>query len=250
MNKIKILLFFLLGTFGMVYSQPPNKSLVVDYYTLMRSYDEQAIPDVRVFELKCDGLHSSFSLNKDSCNWFVTTYSVFKDFSPKGELVYTERIEDKEYFYKEDLPNFDWEMLDGDMTVCSYPCQKAKTYFRGREWVVWYAIDLPYSDGPWKLSGLPGLILQAQDAKGDFKFVAQKIAMSEKEVPSYDVRQMTKTTAKYFAEDCMDAAKNPSLMSAFRNGKRPKMAMDGRMLPPDPQTACLMEYFDVKKKRK
>ena len=58
---------------------------------------------------------------------------------------------------------FDWQLLDGDSIVCGYPCHKATTIFRGRIWTVWYTLDLPYSDGPWKFCGLPGLVLYAYD---------------------------------------------------------------------------------------
>ena len=65
---------------------------------------------------------------------------------------------------------FDWQLMEGDTLVCEYPCKKAQTRFRGRTWTVWYTLDLPYSDGPWKLCGLPGLILYAQDNEGKFIF--------------------------------------------------------------------------------
>lgn len=65
---------------------------------------------------------------------------------------------------------FVWELLDGDSTVCEYPCKKARTTFRGRTWIVWYTLDLPYSDGPWKFCGLPGLVLHAYETEGYFRF--------------------------------------------------------------------------------
>lgn len=65
---------------------------------------------------------------------------------------------------------FTWELLKSDSIVCHYPCHKAQTTFRGRTWTVWYALDLPYNDGPWKLCGLPGLILHAQDSTRQFIF--------------------------------------------------------------------------------
>ena len=65
---------------------------------------------------------------------------------------------------------FSWQLQDGDSIVCSYPCHKATATFRGRTWTVWYTLDLPYSDGPWKLSGLPGLILHARDNEGKLIF--------------------------------------------------------------------------------
>jgi GLPGLI family protein len=65
---------------------------------------------------------------------------------------------------------FDWQLQDGDSVVCEYPCHKAVTTFRGRTWTVWYTLDIPYSDGPWKFCGLPGLVLHAYDSKGYFRF--------------------------------------------------------------------------------
>ena len=65
---------------------------------------------------------------------------------------------------------FDWQLLDGDSIVCGYPCHKATTIFRGRFWTVWYTLDLPYSDGPWKFCGLPGLVLYAYDSEDKFRF--------------------------------------------------------------------------------
>ena len=65
---------------------------------------------------------------------------------------------------------FDWQLLDGDSIVCGYPCHKATTTFRGRTWTVWYTLDLPYSDGPWKFCGLPGLVLYAYDSEDKFRF--------------------------------------------------------------------------------
>ena len=44
--------------------------------------------------------------------------------------------------------------------------------FRGRRWTAWFATDIPVSDGPWKLSGLPGLILEAYDKGHQYTFTA------------------------------------------------------------------------------
>lgn len=64
----------------------------------------------------------------------------------------------------------DWVMKDGTKQILGYLCKKASCTYRGRTWTAWYALDIPISDGPWKLCGLPGLILQADDNKGHFSF--------------------------------------------------------------------------------
>ena len=48
----------------------------------------------------------------------------------------------------------------------------ATSDFRGRRWTAWFATDIPISDGPWKLGGLPGLILQAYDEGQQHVFTA------------------------------------------------------------------------------
>ncbi len=65
---------------------------------------------------------------------------------------------------------FDWQLQEGDTIVCEYTCHKAVATFRGRTWTVWYTLDLPYNDGPWKFCGLPGLVLHAYDSEGCFRF--------------------------------------------------------------------------------
>ena len=53
--------------------------------------------------------------------------------------------------------------------------QKAECSFRGRDWVVWYAEDISLSDGPWKLGGLPGMILYAESKDGEHTFTATRV---------------------------------------------------------------------------
>ena len=67
------------------------------------------------------------------------------------------------YLIEEDFPVIDWTICeDSTMQVLGYDCHKATAKFRGRTWTVWYAEDIPLNIGPWKLGGLPGLILKAK----------------------------------------------------------------------------------------
>jgi GLPGLI family protein len=52
-----------------------------------------------------------------------------------------------------------------------YDCQKATGAFRGRTYDVWFAPELPIPSGPFKLGGLPGLILEAQSQDGLVQFL-------------------------------------------------------------------------------
>lgn len=96
--------------------------------------------------------------------------TIFKNYPKAGKLTHTEKICVDWFRYDEDMPQFDWELIDSTVTVLGYECQGARCSFRGRDWMVFYAEEIPVMEGPWKFSGLPGLIMKADDADGHYRF--------------------------------------------------------------------------------
>lgn len=105
---------------------------------------------------------SSLSGNKSSY-----LYKYYKD----------NRIVEEDYFditpwrCTEEWEKPEWEIIDESKQIMGYQCFKAITDYRGRKWIAWFAPDIPVQEGPWKLCGLPGLILEASDSAGDYSFV-------------------------------------------------------------------------------
>lgn len=95
--------------------------------------------------------------------------TIYKNY-PSGKLTHTEKICQDWFRYEEDLPVLEWELTDSVTNELGYECQSARCSFRGREWSVFYTEDIPLADGPWKLHGLPGLIMKASDEKGHYTF--------------------------------------------------------------------------------
>lgn len=95
--------------------------------------------------------------------------TIFKNY-PEGKLTHTEKICMDWFRYEEEMPAIDWELTDSVATILGYECHSARCRFRGREWRVFFTEDIPLSDGPWKLHGLPGLIMKASDEKGHYTF--------------------------------------------------------------------------------
>jgi GLPGLI family protein len=89
---------------------------------------------------------------------------------PEGEISSFDKIVPNRYFYTEPTPNFGWELTDDTLTVGGYLCKKAVGKYAGRTWTAWYSEEVPASYGPWKLCGLPGMILQAKDKDNIFSF--------------------------------------------------------------------------------
>ena len=79
------------------------------------------------------------------------------------------------FFYEEDYIPQQWIIGDSTKQILGYTCKKAVCDFRGRHWVAWFAVEIPIKDGPWKLNGLPGLILEAYDSKMDYHYTATRI---------------------------------------------------------------------------
>ncbi|MBR8765865.1 hypothetical protein IX336_001243 [Porphyromonas levii] len=86
------------------------------------------------------------------------------------------------FFYTEPFPT-DWIMGEGTKEIAGYTCHEAKLSFAGREWTAWYTEELPLPYGPWKLAGLPGLILAAEDATGEISFELAEIRSKKGIVP-------------------------------------------------------------------
>ncbi|MDE6791503.1 MAG: GLPGLI family protein [Muribaculaceae bacterium] len=95
--------------------------------------------------------------------------TIFKNY-PEGKLTHTEKICQDWFQYEEEMPQLDWELTDSVATVLGYECQSARCKFRGREWTVFYTEEIPLPEGPWKLHGLPGLIMKASDENGYYTF--------------------------------------------------------------------------------
>lgn len=99
----------------------------------------------------------------------ATMYQVYKDYMQKNITV-TYRSDEEIFRYKEPYPDFQWVMTNEKKTIMTYPCQKTTLDFRGRAYEAWFSPILPFSDGPFKFSGLPGLILEMQDSKKHYVF--------------------------------------------------------------------------------
>ena len=100
----------------------------------------------------------------------MSTY-VYKNY-PTGQMTITDRSSSQGYRYADSLHAQTWTMGDSTREVLGYTCQQATADFRGRRWTAWFATDIPISDGPWKLGGLPGLILKAYDEGQQHVFTA------------------------------------------------------------------------------
>ena len=97
------------------------------------------------------------------------SYQIFKN-HPSGKVTTTDRLGTTNILCEEANERPEWTLHPDTMTILSYSCQKATCKFKGRDYTAWYTMEVPVSDGPWKLHGLPGLIIKAEDSRGHYSF--------------------------------------------------------------------------------
>ena len=86
---------------------------------------------------------------------------IYKDWNTNKSIAETLN---GELIWVEKMPYFDWTIhWDETDEYLGYKVIKATTtYFDGKEVTAWFAEEIPISDGPDFLSGLPGLILKCR----------------------------------------------------------------------------------------
>lgn len=93
----------------------------------------------------------------------------------EGKMTTYTGVWDSHYKITEDIPTPEWVIHeDGTRNIIGFNCTMATTHFRGRAWKVWFSEEIPLPLGPWKLGGLPGLILAAH-CDGYFDIIASNI---------------------------------------------------------------------------
>lgn len=136
--------------------------------------------------------------------------------SPLGHAVNLYVVRDKNRFkvwdeiygehrkYSEPIEERDWTIIgDSTKNILGYDCIMALAGYHGRLWKVWFTPDVPVNAGPWKLLGLPGLILEAVDSTDQHHFIANGIqAVTMNIPPVYEPYSYEKTTRKKFLKLC------------------------------------------------
>ena len=111
---------------------------------------------------------------------------------PNGQTTVRDWIFPHEFEGAEPTPEIAWTLTDDTLTVGGYLCQTATCKFRGVEWHVCYTEEIPSSAGPWRLRGLPGLIVKAESEAHTFCLTELRKEASSITAPEHrpDVQRM------------------------------------------------------------
>lgn len=105
----------------------------------------------------------------------LTMMEVFIHNLASDEWICTGRVVTQDFLYNDNTSGMIWNISDSVSTVSGYKAVLARCTFRGRDYTAWFTTEIPVSAGPWKFSGLPGLILSVEDREGHFVFNAESV---------------------------------------------------------------------------
>lgn len=97
-------------------------------------------------------------------------------------LKYSTLILTKQVSVGEKVNMFEWQVSKKDTIYLDTKCHIATTNHRGHTWTVFFSDRFDVKGGPWKLDGLPGVILYASTEDKAFIFDAIRIEVTSNNV--------------------------------------------------------------------
>lgn len=134
------------------------------YYS-KKNFDRDSVIIAKVKQQMLSGSRSISVSRQDSGN--EIGFEIEKTY-PEFTTFLISKVGNDSYKVLEDR-KLDWKISSEKKTIGTFKTQKATTNFAGRSWVAWFTTDVPFQDGPYKFSGLPGLIVEVSDATGSHK---------------------------------------------------------------------------------
>ena len=193
---IKIILISILVCFFHVSFSQDKKHILASYIFINKNSNESYSIKTRIG--KTQALSEFYSLNSkadtiiesnESVEIFVknsdTTNKKF--FISKDSITFIEHIYTNKKFVPvivtEKTPHFNWQLTNNSKDINGLLCNNAFITFRGRNFNVWYAPEIPTQFGPWKFYGLPGLITKIESDDKTILFQLEKLSyVNEEEI--------------------------------------------------------------------
>lgn len=146
--------------------------LVFDEHSSVFVYDKDTY-EGEVRDEKFDGERSVKVISKGRSTDDIGLV-IFSDFT-NDKTVERNFVQGRPFIVLDTLRTIDWTLLNDTKEIDGIKCQKATATVYGRDYEVWFSNTIPLPYGPWKLQGLPGLILEARSTDGEINFELKEI---------------------------------------------------------------------------
>lgn len=203
--KRLILLKFLIFSVFLFPLQGQNGTIDYNFHLNLQNYEEGYIYNAKLYFTDTESLFVYNSVNLEGKPGFrkmvkyrsgnINGAMYSRAFDEIGNMNYT-NLSQKQMIsreilngkypveVRESIPSLDWIITDETKKIGKFICHKAELKsFRGRNYTAWFTYGLPIAIGPWKLQGLPGLILEAYDNDAQIHIVAKTVNFNSQETP-------------------------------------------------------------------
>lgn len=145
-----------------------NRSVYQDYTVI----SQDSITKIEMEAMQKAGVYKDLSKSLKTPKFSARIHK----FYPSMKVEYVDKVANGmtpvNIAYTEDL-KLNWKILNEKQKIGEYNTQKATAQYGGRTWTAWFSSDIPFQDGPYKFSGLPGLIVKIEDADKNYSWVLQ-----------------------------------------------------------------------------
>ena len=155
--------------------QIPNEKLLIKEATLEFDQDQTLFTYNRT-KSRQKGFDDKIADSDNKINVSISTadeqgFVTYRDFKKKEIINRSPKVGKlfDAFTYDDKWISFNWEIKNQFKKIGQFNAQKAIGRFRGRTYIAWFTEEIPLPYGPWKLFGLPGLIIEAEDDEQMFK---------------------------------------------------------------------------------
>lgn len=181
----------------------PESSFCYSYYTWMTDSLKMEPNGDKIWDEMFFAWYRSGASGEPTYPYKRSNWLIEKNRSTDNMTVYD--FFDSQFYQYSDtgLSSSDWVITYSVSNINGYDCMLATCSYHGRDWEVWFSTDLPWQDGPWKFSGLPGLVVSASDVEGLYRFDLKEIYPVSKPVKPW-VKKPKKTTRQQFPKELFE----------------------------------------------
>ena len=183
--------------------------------SVYRSADKELVDSLALVSFNASG-HKSINITRP------ITFSQLYMYPFARQLFVFDRVLMDKYIMEDEWPVINWKITDETKKIAQLNCQKAIGAWRGRIFEAWFCADLPFHAGPWKLNGLPGLIVEATDTRQqvEFKFAGYRTLSDGKILISLPAKNEAKpATVQDFNKTREAIKKNPGIITSASGGR-------------------------------
>ena len=219
-----ILYLFLLVTISSINAQE-SKWVKIEYTQVLGNQITQSSLEYNNYEsIYLLGNFTKIDTTSANMTYLVTDdigSAIYKN-KIKNELFSRDASKEEVVLINDVYSTFNWKIFDKTKKVDALILKKATTHFRGRDYIAWFDETMPSSNGPLKMGGLPGTILELSTLDGFLNISFDKIYTNQSK-PEYLDRIINKfdrvTTQKEWVAEVKEKIKNYIATMKARQGR-------------------------------